>query len=199
MTIQKRRKKRATLAEKKTAAALGGRRTFLSGAGDEKGDGVVPHGMKIEDGVLSETTLFAFRIEQKTTRSDSYTLNSQDWEKILVPAEKAGQAPLFVMEIGIGTVTDYAKFVAIRTNLFTELTGWDPPLATKDIGRNSLKVKRGVRTDGWGAGNIPCRRIYLKVHNPTTLKRSLSRKGDLTILAFDDLLRLVKHAEETWK
>lgn len=194
MTIQRRRKKRATAAERQTASDLGGRKTFLSGAGDEKADVVVPSRVQITDGVLRDSSLFTFRVEVKTTRDSGYSLSSSDWQKLLVAADKAGQAPVFVMEIGIGSLAEYGKFAAIHSNFFSELTGWSSvPLATKDIGRRSIKVGRGVRTDGWGAGNIPCRRLWLKLD----LERP-GKKGDITIIAYSDLLRLVQTREQQW-
>jgi hypothetical protein len=193
MTIQKRRKARATAAEQKIANDLGGRKTFLSGAGDEKADVVVPSRVQISNGVLHDSSLFSFRIEVKTTHNSKYTLSSSDWEKLLVAAEKAGQAPVFVMEIGIGSPSAYMKFAAINSDFFQELTGWNqtPRLTKKDTGRRSMEISRGIRTDGWKVGNTPCRRVWFQLSTP-------SKKGDITIIAYDDFLRLVQAAERQW-
>jgi hypothetical protein len=80
--------------EGKLSADLGGRRTFNSGAGDEKGDGRVLRSFTREsDGVLSETQ--GYRIESKITKKTSRRLSIQTWLKIEEAAKKAGEVPIF--------------------------------------------------------------------------------------------------------
>lgn len=86
--------------EEKVAKTLGGRRTFLSGAGNEKGDGVVPHTYQIEDGIPIEQEEWAFRIENKMTEKTGYRLKGNDWAKHLAAARRAGETPLFVVRLG---------------------------------------------------------------------------------------------------
>ncbi len=97
----KKGKRRAVKAEEeKLASALGGRRTFNSGAGDEKGDARVHQTYQVVDGSPQETSEFAFRIESKTTEKVSgYRLNVKDWKKLRDAALGAGETPVFVVRM----------------------------------------------------------------------------------------------------
>lgn len=175
-------RKRATQAERSTADDLGGRRTFLSGAGDEKADVSVPRQFSVVDGVLRETTKFSFRAEVKTTASDGYTLHHLDWLAVVQAASKSGQIPIFVMKISLKS-SPFTR-VAIPYALFRDLYG-EAYSATGDINKKTIRVTRKVLLYGQGVGEVPHRRVYLT-----------GRGGDIVLLDYQDFLRLVMKAEE---
>lgn len=100
MSSSKSERRRVRREEEEVARALGGRRTFNSGAGDEKGDGTVGRRYyRTEDGQLREVDAFAFRIENKMTRRPDYRLSAQDWEDLRNAAARSRQVPLFVVRV----------------------------------------------------------------------------------------------------
>lgn len=185
MTIQKTRKKRATKMEANVASDLGGRKTFLSGAGDEKADVVVAKKMRMIDGVLHETSKFSFRVEVKTTEHGHYTFHVADWLATVHAAEKAGEIPVFVIKLSIRTSP--MTFAVIQNSFFKELYG-EAELATKDIGKKTIRVTRTVRSNGWAIGACPHRRLWLQ----TGVQGS--KKGDVVIVEYRDFLQLVERA-----
>jgi len=94
MTAKSDRKKIA-LHERRLATELGGRKTFASGAGDEKADGRVAQRYAMIGSVPSPTVRFPLRIESKMTSRSAYTMSADDWEKLLLAASRAGEYPLF--------------------------------------------------------------------------------------------------------
>jgi len=105
----KQRKKTATREELQVARALGGRRTFNSGAGDfEKGDGVV-------------AGLFA--IENKTTASDSYRLSGKDYQKIHDHARGKGLEPLFIINMALIQNTSLTGRVVVIRAGYAQVLG----------------------------------------------------------------------------
>lgn len=193
MTSQKIRKKRATQAERKIAADLGGRKTFLSGAGDEKADVTVPHRVTLSGGELREITKFSFRVESKTTESDGYTLSAKDWNDVVNAADKAGQIPVFVMEISLRASP--IKLAAIPHSFFRELYGDPEPEDLNDIGKKSLRVTRRVRTRGWGMGAVPHRSLWFRLPRPGEPTGAVpGKKGRIVIIEYNDLLQLVRKA-----
>lgn len=94
MTAKSDRKKIA-LHERRLATELGGRKTFASGAGDEKADGRVAQRYAMIGSVPSPTVRFPLRIESKMTSRSAYTMSAADWEKLLLAANRAGEHPLF--------------------------------------------------------------------------------------------------------
>ena len=121
MTITK---KKSASQERRVARELGGRRIPLSGAGSEKGDGrVAQRYVRTEDGV-EETVRLTLRIENKLTSKPSYTLSSQDWDKLYRAAQSCGEHPLFHIELsvsGIGSVQ-----VAVITEQLALELGFSP-------------------------------------------------------------------------
>lgn len=113
MKSAKQRKKTATKEELKVARALGGRRTFNSGAGEfEKGDGLV-------DGL--------FAIENKTTDSDSYRLSGKDYQKIYEHARGKGLEPLFIVNMALIANTSLTgRVVVIRAGYARVLGVYSP-------------------------------------------------------------------------
>lgn len=183
MASQKIRKKRATRAEVEVAADLGGRKTFLSGAGDEKADVVVERKVRMLDGVLHETSMLSFRAEVKTTESEVYTLHVTDWIATVHAAEKSSQIPVFVIKLSIRTAP--MMFAVIQHSFFKELYS-EVEMDTKDVGKKTLRVTRSVRTRGWAWGACPHRRVWLQTGNQN------SKKGDIVIIEYHDFLKLVK-------
>lgn len=84
--------------EEKTAAALGGRRTFNSGAGDEKGDGRVPFSYQMVDGEPVPVS-GGYRLENKMTSKKSYRLSVKDWTKLSRAARREGEEPIFIIRV----------------------------------------------------------------------------------------------------
>jgi hypothetical protein len=102
----KKQKREATNEERLLARRLGGRRTFNSGAGDEKGDGRV---------------MGRFRIESKYTNSPSYRLTGKEFYKLWYEATMAGEEPVFVVRLPIpGTLSTY-RLVAIQKSYAKEI------------------------------------------------------------------------------
>lgn len=87
--------------ERRIAMELGGRKTFASGSGDEKGDGVVVRQfVRTADGITVSPRI-AIRIESKITNKDFYRLTSIDWEKLATAAEQRGEEPLFHIQLTV--------------------------------------------------------------------------------------------------
>jgi hypothetical protein len=102
------------------AHAMGGRRTFNSGAGLEKGDGRVPHSMKVVDGAVFEQTDVALRLESKTTNKGSYFLKGTEWEKLWSAAMGQGEVPVFVVRL-TDRYNHHLRLVALPTGYATAL------------------------------------------------------------------------------
>jgi hypothetical protein len=107
--------------EQRIAQQLGGRKTFASGSGDEKGDGRVKQKFTRTGGGLTSTVPFPLRIESKLTSKTSYTLSFRDWEKLHSAAIKFGEHPIFHVQItvpGVGGVE-----IAVLTEAFADVLG----------------------------------------------------------------------------
>ncbi len=128
MPTARKTKKLATKAEREIATSLGGRLTFNSGAGDEKGDSRVAQRFSVEGGQRVETVPIPMRIENKTTTRSLYRLHVRDWWKLRVAAGKAGENPLF----------------HARTSCTDRLRVTDVIVMTKDFYVNVLSSRYGV-------------------------------------------------------
>jgi hypothetical protein len=82
---QKKIKRASSSAEYKFATALGGRRTWNSGAGPVKGDGRVPG---------------KYRFESKCPPTEQYRLTLSEWAIIKRAADEAHEVPLFHIKLG---------------------------------------------------------------------------------------------------
>jgi len=178
MTTHRVRKNRYSKAERQVAEDLGGRRTRLSGAADEKADVVVPARARITDGTIQETNPFGIRAEVKTTSTASYTLRSADWEKLVQAASKSGQVPVFVVEIGIGRVGAYCKYAIVPRDFARELLGAPQPEPEDISSRRSVTIDN--RTG-------PVRQINLYTRS------LLPRLGCVTALDYAKFLELLRH------
>lgn len=106
--------------ERRLSESLGGRKTFASGSGPDKGDGRVRQKYVVADGQLTTTVRFPLRIESKVTSKDQYRLTGVDWEKIRRAATRAGEHPLFHIQLsvpGVGAI----QVAVISYNLATQL------------------------------------------------------------------------------
>lgn len=113
---RKQLKKASVLAEQQVAERLGGRRTFNSGAGDEKADGRVVPKYAVSDGVVRELTQ-GFRIENKYTESRAIRLHVRQWVDLRRAALTAGETPVFHVRIYGG----YQELAVIDTEVFRSL------------------------------------------------------------------------------
>ncbi len=116
MTARK-RKRRATAVERTVIESLGGRRTFNSGAGDEKADGRV----RPSYDAAGRTSAVAIRMENKTTSTAAYRLRGVDWHDLWVAAVGAGEIPVF--HIQLCTFTAPLDLVVIPIAWGSELLG----------------------------------------------------------------------------
>jgi hypothetical protein len=105
-------RKKVAKEETTVAQALGGRRTFNSGAGSEKGDGRVTPTYQTVDGLPQEVGP-SFRIENKITSKPYYVLTAADWEKLVKAAAPLGETPLFTMRL-TGTLGIPLRLVALE-------------------------------------------------------------------------------------
>ena len=95
----------------------------MSGAGAEKGDGRVAQQFTKTPQGVEETVALPLRIENKQTSTSSYTLTALDWHKISTAAARAGEHPLFHIELtvpGVGRVQ-----LAIITESLSDALGVD--------------------------------------------------------------------------
>jgi hypothetical protein len=152
MTAKSDRKKIARH-ERQLATELGGRKTFASGAGDEKGDGRVAQRYMLIGNVPSPTVRYPMRIESKVTSKSAYTMSSEDWDKLVLAAMRAGEHPLFHIQItvpGIGHVelvlitSDLAAMLGVTVN-----RPWDRPRAAK-----SYQISWARWSSGYGPAAI---------------------------------------------
>lgn len=105
---QRKRKKLATKAEKHASDRLGGRFTYNSGAGDEKGDSRVRLKYTFAADGSVETVIPGYRIESKDTAKDSYRLHVKDWEIVRRNALSARESPIFHIRLRHPTTRDFA-------------------------------------------------------------------------------------------
>ena len=110
---QKRTKRLASAAERDFAAEIGGRRTFNSGAGLEKGDARVSKAYKNVGGMIVETKP-GFRIENKTTISNAYRLSATDWATLRGNAMRAGEEPVFHIRLNLACSDEFDLVVVTR-------------------------------------------------------------------------------------
>ena len=152
MTAKSDRRK-ITRHERRLATELGGRKTFASGAGDEKGDGRVAQKYMLIGDVPSPTVRYPLRIESKVTSKSAYTMSALDWDKLVVASVRAGEHPLFHIRItvtGIGPVE-----LALITSDLAAMLGvvvtrpWDRPKAAK-----SYQISWARWSSGYGAATI---------------------------------------------
>lgn len=101
MTTTKQRKRKATRFERMGAAAVGGRRTFNSGAGDEKADA---------------RAVGRFRIESKSTSKISFNLTRTMYEDLWRVAKSAGEIPLFMIQFRMQGTSRPFEVVGIEYN-----------------------------------------------------------------------------------
>jgi hypothetical protein len=80
----KQRRRRVSKEEDRTSRLIGGRKTFASGSGDEKGDG---------------RNMGKWRSENKETDKRSYTIRDEVWERIQAAALSAGERPVMFIRI----------------------------------------------------------------------------------------------------
>jgi hypothetical protein len=90
----KRDRRAITELERRVAAELGGRKTFASGSGDEKGDARVAQRYATVEGQRAEQVRHPLRVECKTTRTLTYRISRDTWEKISSAARKALEQPV---------------------------------------------------------------------------------------------------------
>lgn len=121
MSTTRTRKRRATRVEKNAITSLGGRRTFNSGAGDEKGDGRVAQRYAEVDGAVAATNIWTIRMESKTTSAKSYRLRAADFHDLWVAAMAAAEIPVF--HIQLCTMTAPLDLAVIQSGLGDELFG----------------------------------------------------------------------------
>ena len=172
-------KKRATRVERQVADALGGRRVPLSGSGMEKGDVNVAHKVTQVGGEITETSLFAFRVEVKTTGSHSFTLRARDWYDVVVAAGKAGQIPLMVIEVRPVPHQRY-RMVVMRANFYRGLRGDIGPDDRWSPASSTVVHSSTVPLDG-----LKMRRMSLACTD-----------GDVALVEYNDFLQLVRAAEQ---
>jgi len=121
-------------------SSLGGRRTFNSGAGDEKGDGRVAQRYTKQDGVVTPTELWTIRMESKTTSATQYRLRAADFHDLWVAAAAAAEIPVF--HIQLCTMTAPVDFAVVQSGLGDELFGVKPRC-------NLYKSTYGVSLSSW--------------------------------------------------
>lgn len=100
-------RRKITRHERRVATALGGRKTFASGMGDEKGDGRVSQRFTRTAEGIRPTVKYPLRIENKFTSTPSYTLTGMDWFKLRDAAIRESEHPIFHITLtvaGIGKV-----------------------------------------------------------------------------------------------
>lgn len=100
MTARSNRKK-ISRHERRVATELGGRKTFASGAGDEKGDGRVAQRFAQTPTGVSRIVRYPLRIENKLTSHARYTMTALDWSKLADSAARLGEHPLFHITLSV--------------------------------------------------------------------------------------------------
>ena len=81
---KKRARRQISNEERRTAKLMGGRKTALSGSGDEKGDG---------------RALGRWRSENKETAKRSISIKDEVWEKIASEALSGGERPVLFLKM----------------------------------------------------------------------------------------------------
>lgn len=114
-------RKKISRHERRLATELGGRKTFASGAGDEKGDARVAQRFRKVEGGVQTVVRFPLRIESKLTDRSAYNFSSDDWEKLSSAAARGGELPLFhILLRGVRGVGD-VELAIIREDFASEL------------------------------------------------------------------------------
>lgn len=107
MITPKSLRKKVSKLERRVAVELGGRKTFASGSGDEKGDGRVPQRFTQTAAGPRTVVRTPMRIENKLTSKPHYTLSHHDWFKLYDAAVRSGESPVFHIRMtlpGVGQV-----------------------------------------------------------------------------------------------
>jgi hypothetical protein len=187
-SIQKKRKATATKAEQRVADDLGGKRTFLSGAGDDKGDVKTSRRTKTKSsGEVVE--LPNFRVEVKTTANGFFTFTHGDWSDIVRSAQRSGHIPLFVIQLASGS-----RIAAIPFWLFKQMHNQhEIPIKPEHLGVKSMRVSSGILTQELisEAGVMKYLRLFLWTRS------SSASEGRVVLLDYDDFLRDLQLFEES--
>lgn len=168
MRTKKQIRKLVTADEKKTASALGGRRIFLSGAGDEKGDGRVR-------GV--------YRIENKWTQAPTYRMSGKAFHGLTRTALSANEEPVFVVtldDIEMKLVIirlEFARSFGIEPKIEPEKCRSTLPISLREFEANRVRATTAV-------GQVSYQYARVLGHDKRVL--------DVVVLSWDAFLRLTR-------
>lgn len=138
MTQTKHGRRKIARTERRVAVELGGRKTFASGSGDEKGDGRVPQQFTKTAGGIVPLRKYPLRIENKTTANHSYTLHADTWFTLKRAAVRAGEFPL--MHLTLCDTGIRLQLAVLARDLAEELRLINPYLGTR-LWRRFLAAK----------------------------------------------------------
>ncbi|OHD24327.1 MAG: hypothetical protein A2Y38_09160 [Spirochaetes bacterium GWB1_59_5] len=161
MRTAKQRKRRASRVEAEIAEGLGGRRTFNSGAGDEKADGRVMARYAMGAGGKPEKTSTGIRIENKTTEKPYYVMRAVDWADVWRTAVSYGEIPLFHIQLCTGS--NPVDIAVVSDVFFSEEVGPIP-----DYIRKTVQTVSSYRTrEDWMDTSCDCPTVLLQLkhHN----------------------------------
>ncbi len=194
MKTKKRARRAVKAEEEKLAQDLGGRRTFMSGAGDEKGDARAAHTYQVENGVVWEQERWAFAVESKTTSSrNGYRLNVRDWETQESVALGRGEEPVFAIRHP-AHLRGFRRWAVITLSFASSL---GVPYSCSDVieGRRTFKINDDVwaahakahHTHQGNVSSVPYLRFQL---------RSSTKVHDLVLMEWRWFTWLTKHEED---
>jgi len=169
MRTKKQIRRIVTADEKKTASALGGRRTFLSGAGTEKGDGRV-NGL--------------YRIENKWTQGASYRMEGKAFHNLSRVALGANEEPVFVVafdetKLRLVVIREaFARSFGIFPKIVSEKCGKTLPISWREFDANRVRAKTPV-------GQVSYQHATILGHAKDVLS--------VVVLGWDDFLRLTEN------
>lgn len=191
MASKKRERRDVQIEEQKIAGALGGHTTYNSGAGDEKGDGRVPHSMYVIDGDIFERTNWAFRIENKQTGKSWYRMSTADWSKLHRAARAHDEIPLFVVRLTAAVARAHLRLVVVPANYLNEMMKLDalPPTSSRTLGYRLTERRWQEAVEQ--SPELP----HIRVELVETRRNRPDFRHDLVVLEWRWFLMLIENAE----
>jgi hypothetical protein len=191
MTQTKHGRRKISRMERRVATELGGRKTFASGSGDEKGDGRVPQRFTKTVGGIVPLLKYPLRIENKTTAGNAYALTTDTWFTLKRTALAAGEYP--ILHIMLLDTAFRLELAVLTLDLATELGLVDQYNGTKLWGRDHAAKTHSISAAKWNVPPVLPMHVHLRPPvNAYTFSARTPRDEHLLVVAYGDLKKALE-------